>query len=84
MDFTDHENDPDQFLRKAKALVADASNVAESQIYIVWFAKTLQNWKALLSTALADGRYYEVTYNGDERVAYVDTYAKVDNVAVND
>jgi hypothetical protein len=74
-----HESDPDQFLIKAKDLVAEVSSVPVTQIYIVWFAKALENWKALLSTAVADGRYYEVTYNGGEKEAYVDTYEKVDN-----
>lgn len=48
-------------------------------VYVVWFSKTLQNWKALVSSTLSDGRYYEVTYNGDKEETYVDTYVKVDN-----
>lgn len=54
------------------------------EVYIVWFSKTLQNWKALLSTTLPDGMYYEVTYNGDKRVAYLDAYKKFQNVAIVD
>lgn len=53
-------------------------------IYIVWFSKTLQNWKALVSTDIPDGRYYEVTYNGDKEEAYVDTYTKVRNTRRSD
>lgn len=53
-------------------------------VYVVWFAKTLQHWKALLSTSLPDGMYYEVTYNGDAGEAYVDAYKKFDNVKVVD
>lgn len=53
-------------------------------VYVVWFSKTLQNWKALLSTTLPDGMYYEVTYNGDKKVAYIDAYKKFQNVAVPD
>lgn len=48
-------------------------------IYIVWFCKTLQNWKALVCTTLPDNKYYEVTHNGDLRETYVDTYEKTDN-----
>lgn len=51
-------------------------------VYIVWFAKTLQNWKALLSTTLPDGMYYEVTYDGDKNQAYIDAYKKFDNLCV--
>jgi hypothetical protein len=81
---SEHENDPDQFLHKARRMVCEESGVAVSQIYIVWFSKTLQNWKALLSTAVADGRYYEVTYNGDSEEAYVDTYEKLTNSVYRD
>lgn len=56
----------------------------EDEIYVVWFSKTLQNWKALLSTTLPDGMYYEVTYNGDSAETYIDAYKKFDNVCVAD
>lgn len=52
------------------------------EVYVVWFAYTLGNWKALCSTSLPDGRYYEVTYHGQRKVAFVDTYVKVDNAEV--
>lgn len=52
------------------------------EVYVVWFSKTLQNWKALVSTTLPDGMYYEVTYNGDKDEAYLDAYKKVDNLTI--
>lgn len=51
-------------------------------IYVVWLSKTLQNNKALLSTDKGDGRYYEITYNGDKDEFYVDMYKKELNRAV--
>jgi hypothetical protein len=54
------------------------------EVYVVWFSKTLQNWKALLSTTLPDGMYYEVTYDGDKERAYLDAYKKFDNVTIDD
>lgn len=54
------------------------------QVYVVWFSKTLQNWKALLSSTIPDGMYYEVTYNGDAKETYIDSYKKFDNVAIPD
>lgn len=57
---------------------------SSDEVYVVWFAKTLQNWKALLSTTLPDGMYYEVTYNGDKAESYIDAYKKFDNVCVPD
>lgn len=54
----------------------------EDQVYVVWFSFTLGNWKALCSTTLPDGRYYEVTYNKAKNEAYVDTYIKLENTAI--
>jgi len=51
-------------------------------VYVVWFAKTLQNWKVLISTSLPDGMYYEVTFNGDKNETYLDAYKKFDNVCI--
>lgn len=56
----------------------------DEDVYVVWFSKALQNWKALISTTLPDGMYYEVTYNGDKKVTYIDAYKKFDNVAIPD
>lgn len=53
-------------------------------VYVVWFCKTLQNWKALVSTSLPDQKYYEVTYNGDKKETYVDVYLKVNNICFPD
>jgi hypothetical protein len=57
---------------------------APEDVYVVWFSKTLDNWKALLSTTLPDGMYYEVTYNGFKRETYVDSYKKFENVVIPD
>ena len=58
----------------------DKSDTAPNfNVYIVWYCKTLQNWKALLSTTLSDGMYYEFTLNGDKDEAYLDAYKKWDN-----
>lgn len=48
-------------------------------VFVVWNCKTLQNNKALLSTTLFDGMYYEVTYNGDKNEIYFDAYKKFEN-----
>lgn len=56
-----------------------SDTVPNFDVYIVWYCKTLQNWKALLSTTLSDGMYYEFTLNGDKDEAYLDAYKKWDN-----
>ena len=51
-------------------------------VYVVWFCKTLQNWKALLSTDAVDRMYFEVTHNGDRDETYVDVYEKRENYVI--
>ena len=79
----------EEFLRKCMEIVRDYTNehldktdnkeIALDDVFIVWSCKTLQNNKALLSTKLFDGMYYEVTYNGDKKEIYVDAYKKFEN-----
>lgn len=57
-------------------------HIKEDDVYVVWLCKALQNNKALLSTNLLDGMYYEITHNGNDGVLYVDAYKKVDNYTV--
>ena len=64
--------------------ITDNKKLKESEVFIVWFSKTLQNWKALISTTISDGMYYEVTYNGDKKETYLDAYKKWENVWVKD
>ncbi len=56
--------------------------VEEKNVFVVWICKTLQNNKALLSTTLLDGMYYEITYNGDKKEIYLDAYKKFENRAI--
>lgn len=60
----------------------DHKKITEDDVFIVWACKTLQNNKALVSTTVPDGMYYEVTYDGDKQQAYVDVYKKWQNYSV--
>lgn len=62
----------------------DGKQIGLEDVYVVWFCKTLQNWKALLSTNARDGMYYEITHNGDKNETYVDVYKKWENYAVRE
>ena len=59
-----------------------SDEMPEFDVYTVWKAKILQNWKYLLSSTLFDGMYYEFTYNGDKDEAYLDAYKKWENKVV--
>ena len=60
----------------------DNKQITMNDVYVVWFSKTLQNWKALVSTTVSDGMYYEITHNGNENETYVDVYKKWENYTV--
>lgn len=62
--------------------VTDARRITPEDVFIVWSCKTLQNNKAMLSTIVSDGMYYEFTWNGDKEEGYLDAYKKWENVVV--
>ncbi|QCZ43737.1 DUF6275 family protein [Levilactobacillus brevis] len=55
--------------------------ISPKDVYVVWMAKTLQNSKALLSTTVSDGMYYEATLDGDKGKIYFDAYKKFQNIS---
>ena len=82
----------DAFMSICKQIVADYFNqhadktdgrkITTDDVFVVWVCKTLQNNKALLSTTVSDGMYYEITHNGDKSEIYVDVYKKWENYCV--
>jgi hypothetical protein len=82
----------DKFLKLCKKIVVNYFNnrndktnktkITEDDVFIVWSCKTLQNNKALVSTTIPDGMYYEITNNGDKNETYVDAYKKWENFIV--
>ena len=81
----------EKFLDKCKDLVKEyaiehldkTDEIPNFNVYVVWSCKTLQNSKALLSTDLKDGMYYECTMDGDKKKIYVDAYKKFENRAID-
>lgn len=58
----------------------DKVTITSDNVFVVWSCKILQNNKALLSTTISDGMYYELTYNGDKDELYFDAYKKWQNI----
>lgn len=84
--------DSQKFIDICKELVANYTNehldksdnkqITTQDVFVVWNCKTLQNNKALLSTVLFDGMYYELTHNGDKQEIYFDAYKKWENKCI--
>ena len=84
--------DSGEFVKICKRLVAEYANghldrmdgmgISPEDVYVVWLCKILGNNKALLSTQLPDGMYYELTYNGEKHEIYMDAYKKFENRAI--
>lgn len=84
--------DSQEFIDKCKEIVSNYANehldksdqkeITKKDVFVVWSCKTLQNNKALLSTTLLDGMYYELTLNGDKQEIYFDAYKKWKNKAI--
>ena len=79
------------YSQQARELVLDCifadpveAHVHLDEVFVVWFCKTLKNWKALVSTDRSDGRYYELTYNGEKEETYIDVYFKTHNECIRD
>jgi hypothetical protein len=57
----------------------DEVTFSEEDVYIVWYCYILGGWKALVSTNLPDGMYYEVTFDKEKNRVYFDAYKKFAN-----
>lgn len=83
---------PDRFMTLAKELVVDNYNrhhdshrtppLTMADVFIVWFAKTLDNWKAVVGSSILRGLLYEVSYNGGESEAYIEIFKKINSTTV--
>ena len=77
----------EKFIEEAISLVSHyaaehidkSDTVPPFDVFVVWNAYILGNIKALLSTTLFDGMYYEVTYNKAKNEIYFDAYKKFEN-----
>lgn len=74
---------------KARQLVLNylsdkAADVDIEDIRVVWFCKTLKNWKAMIVVLKPGGNFFEITYNGEAQETYLDCYKKIENVRISD
>lgn len=66
-------------------VIGEGRMLTLDEIYVVSFTYILGGWKAMVSTSIPDGRYYEVTHKPEHdgtdgpECTFVDTYVKVQN-----
>ena len=83
----------DSFIKCCKELVmkyendhidkTDGISINEDNVYVVWSCFILGNQKALLSTTLPDGMYFEITYDKNNNSIYFDAYKKFENCCIH-
>jgi hypothetical protein len=56
----------------------------EDEVYVVSFTYVLGSWKAMLSTTLPDGMYYEITHNSTKKETYICSYKQWEHTTVPD
>lgn len=71
-----------EFINICTNLVAEKEGISTEEVYVVWLTKVLQNNKALLSTTVPNGMYYELTFNGNKKEMYFDAYIKQSNTKI--
>lgn len=86
-----HENKFRSLAKKAvvdywngnKTLVKKFGEINSEKVFVVWQVKVVQNSKALLGvTKEDDGLYFEFTYVGDSKTAFLDVYEKQTKVTI--
>lgn len=77
----------EEFIARCRGEVFDIAtndlnvNAFPSEVQLVWYLKTLQNYKCIMCIP-GYQNVYECTYNGDKEEFYIDAYAKVLNKAL--
>ena len=60
----------------------DNKTITINDVFVVWDCYILGHQKALLSTTVSDGMYYEITYNSNKHEMYFDAYKKWENKCI--
>lgn len=83
----------DKFLAKAQQIVLrnfnahrKADRIPElklDEINVVWFSKVLGGYKCIISSTVAKGLLWEVTYSMSKDEMYLDVYTKLNNIKIS-
>ena len=85
MDIKDTKHFQEVCLEKAKEYFQEQTGQPFEceKISVVWYCKTLQNFKCLIfAYSNGKGLYFEFTFNGDKGELYMDVYTKIKNECI--
>ncbi|WP_289756048.1 DUF6275 family protein [Faecalibaculum rodentium] len=80
MKTVNHEENARILITRSMEEPEDEYPISTKNFVLVWSCKTLQNWKGIFAFP-ALKLLFEVTYNGDKKEYYVDSYEKTENNA---
>lgn len=72
-----------EVMKLANANLEKGKKIKLGDVYIVWQCWILGYWKAMLSTTVEDGLYYEFTFDRKKKAAYLVTYGEQDNKVID-
>lgn len=79
----------DLYMIQAKTYVVENYNAHHDiplrveDMYIPWFAKVMNNWKAIVTSPQARGMVWMVTRNGNRQEIYIEIYKKLNNIRIS-
>lgn len=83
---------PEEWVEIAKKAVLDNYNTARDEshapelqatdLYIVWYCRTLQNWQAIITSPVARRLYWIVIFNSYRNEVYLNVHQKINSVKI--
>lgn len=80
---------PDGFVTRAKTYVVENYNqhhdvpLSIDDMQVLWFAKVVSNWKALVTSPEARGMIWLVTNNASRQEVYIEIFKKINNIKIS-
>lgn len=59
-------------------------SLQREDVFVIWYCKTLENWKAVISAPYPGAPLIEVTYSGKNKDTNLDIYKKTEVVRIKD
>ena len=72
-----------EYWNSNKTLLKKFGEINANKVFVVWRVEIMQNAKALLGVSVeGNDLQFEFAYNGEEKIGYLDVYAKRKHVEI--